>query len=209
MNSPQLHHFRADGVSLVLDATPPAIPRVIHWGADLGEVSEAQLLGLWAATRCLPGANALEDEPLALGVLPENGRSWVGTPGLAGHREGRDFSPLFTASGVRATVLADGTQRLTCTAADADAEIGLEATVELLVTGLVRLCATVTNEGVTPYTVDGLTLALPIPLRASEIVDFGGRWGHERTPQRRRFGEGTHLREGRHGRTGHDATLLL
>jgi alpha-galactosidase len=209
MISPVLHHFRIDGVSLVLDATPPGLPRVVHWGADLGETNETQLRDLLVATRCLPPANALEDEPMVLSLLPENGRSWVGTPGLVGHRGQRDFSALFTCEEVHATVLPDGTQRLTCDAADADAQLGLNLTVDLLVTGLVRLRATVVNRGAEPYDVDALTLALPVPLHAEEIVDFGGRWGHERSPQRHPFVVGTHLREGRHGRTGHDATLLL
>ena len=52
-------------------------------------------------------------------------------------------------------------------------------------------------------------IAYPVPPTAREILDFAGHWGKERTPQRRALTTGTHLREGRHGRTGLDATTLL
>ena len=51
--------------------------------------------------------------------------------------------------------------------------------------------------------------ALPVPSRATELLDLTGRWCRERTPHRRSWQAGTHLREGRNGRTGHDATLVL
>lgn len=48
----------------------------------------------------------------------------------------------------------------------------------------------------------GFTLALPIPLDATQILDFAGRWGKERIPQYTEIKIGTHLRENRRGRTG-------
>ncbi len=50
---------------------------------------------------------------------------------------------------------------------------------------------------------------LPVPDRAGELLDLTGRWCRDHTPQRQRFTHGTHARESRRGRTGHDATLLL
>jgi alpha-galactosidase len=41
------------------------------------------------------------------------------------------------------------------------------------------------------------------------VLDLTGRWCRERSPQRSRLDQGTHLRASRRGRTGHDATLLL
>ena len=49
------------------------------------------------------------------------------------------------------------------------------------------------------YTVHDCVLAFPVPSVASEILDFAGRWGKERVPQRRPINLGTHLREGRKG----------
>ena len=34
-----IHHLRAGGVSLVLDTRGPRLPRIVHWGSDLGELS--------------------------------------------------------------------------------------------------------------------------------------------------------------------------
>ena len=48
-----------------------------------------------------------------------------------------------------------------------------------------------------------------MPAEASELLDFAGRWGRERVPQRSPFRVGTHLRENRHGRTGADSAYLL
>ena len=48
-----------------------------------------------------------------------------------------------------------------------------------------------------------------MPSHATELLDFGGRWGAERTPQRSPLSQGTHLRENRRGRTGADAATVL
>ena len=67
-------------------------------------------------------------------------------------------------------------------------------------------CAT---PATTPYTVQSLQLTFPVPWDATELLDTTGRHLRERTPQRRAFTFGTHLRESRRGRPGADATLLL
>ena len=48
-----------------------------------------------------------------------------------------------------------------------------------------------------------------MPSVARDLFDLAGRWGRERSPQRREFTVGTHLREGRKGRTGADAATVL
>src|SRR5699024_9466635 len=54
-----------------------------------------------------------------------------------------------------------------------------------------------------------LTLTVPVPADAEELLDFAGRWAKERTPQRSAFTVGTHLRENRRGRTGPDSAHVL
>lgn len=39
-------HLRAGGTSVVLDCTGPLLPRVLFWGADLGELDHAALAEL-------------------------------------------------------------------------------------------------------------------------------------------------------------------
>ena len=45
-----LTHLRTAGVSLVLDLTGPALPRVLHWGADLGDTDQTTLDSLALVT---------------------------------------------------------------------------------------------------------------------------------------------------------------
>lgn len=207
-------HLRAAGTSLVLDCTGHRLPRVVHWGDDLGPPGTtglAQLADLAAAGAARQMTNTL-DLPVPLAVLPEHSAGWLGTPGLTGHRDGADFSTAFTVRSIRTVRTPDLLQahQLTVDAVDEHARLGLVLEIELTASGLVRQRATVTNRaaGERPYTLDGLLLALPVPAHATELLDLTGRHLRERSPQRHEFTLGTHLRENRRGRTGTDATLL-
>ncbi|MDR2567670.1 MAG: alpha-galactosidase [Bifidobacteriaceae bacterium] len=218
-------HLRAGGVSLVLDLAGPALPRVLYWGRDLGELGPEDLAALEPASR--PGKTPNRpDEPFTLTLLPENSHSWVGTPGLAGHRRGRDFSTRFQTQaveqaggggsarhaaprGAQGEAGAGGGQAVVVRAVEPDAELDLKLEVELAGSGLIRMRGELANNGEGRYTLDGMTLAMPVPGQAGELLDFGGHWAHEREPQRHPFPQGTWAREGRRGRTGHDATPLL
>jgi uncharacterized MAPEG superfamily protein len=59
--------------------------------------------------------------------------------------------------------------------------------------------------GVGDYVVNSLEVSLPVPDRAGEALDFTGRWGGERQPQRHPVRDGLWLRENRRGKTGFDA----
>src|SRR5690606_18084289 len=138
-------------------------------------------------------------------------------PGLSGSREdGSGWSPRL----VTEAITLDG-QPLTGPHTESgpgllrfalvDAEIGLEVSLELelLPMGLLRQRAALTNTGATPYLLEELALTVPVPAHADELLDFAGRWIKERTPQRREFTVGTHLRENRRGRTGADSAHVL
>jgi len=198
-----LVHLTAGGVSLVLDCRDHALPAVVHWGAALGSLSDAELTAL-ADADVAPVANNEADVPVRLALLPEPHRGWTGRPGLSGHRDGRDWSPAFTV-----TALDVDAHRLVADAEDTVAGLAVRVTVEVLGSGLVRARAAVTNTAEGVYTVDDLTVALPVPSRAREVLDFAGRWGKERTPQRRELVVGTHERDSRKGRTGSDAATVL
>ena len=51
-----------------------------------------------------PNATNGVDRPLPVALLPEPWTGWTGTPGLAGHRAGRSWSPRLTVVAVRAAV---------------------------------------------------------------------------------------------------------
>ncbi|GAA0940510.1 alpha-galactosidase [Virgisporangium aurantiacum] len=197
-------HLRTAGVcSLLLDCTGPALPRVLHWGADLGDLPAAATTAIAAAASPDTIHTAL-DEPLVLSVLPEQSGGWLGTPGVTGHRNGRHFSPRFEVSTVEADAAA-----VVVEAHDAAAGLDLTYRIEMTGTGLLRHRASVVNRGDDNWTLDGVLLVLPVPAHATELLDFTGRHLRERSPQRSAFVHGTHLRENRRGRTGFDAATVL
>jgi len=196
-------HLRQGGVSIIIDGRGDALPEIIHWGADVGDLTDSELREFAAAVRRPRVPNAL-DLPLAVAVVPEQWSGWLGRPGLLGSRNGDDWSPRF-----RTVDLESGAHRLVVTSLDDRDGLRLEITIELTPSGLARTRATLTNLGDEPYDLLELSLATPTPLRASEVLDFAGLWARERQPQRSTLGVGTHLRENRRGRTGPDAAMLL
>ena len=213
MHSTSFVSLRGDDVAVLLDLTDSRLPALLHWGADLGDLSEADARALRAAA-VPPVAPNQPDVPLRLAILPEHHTGWTGRPGISGSRAGRGWSPRFTVTEVMLDgepagpgLAAGAAARIT--AQDEDAGLGLTLDVELAAGGVLRSRATVTNTGPDAYQLDEVVLAYPVPAEAAELLDFGGRWGKERVPQRSGFPLGTHLREGRHGRTGADAATVL
>lgn len=97
--------LRAAGVGVVLDLSAGRLPAIVHWGADLGELTAADVAALTLAAEP-PLGSQLPDEPMRLALLPEHWTGWLGRPGLSGSRQGRDWSPKFTTS----VVLVDGAE---------------------------------------------------------------------------------------------------
>lgn len=204
----------ANGVSVVLDATGGRLPAIVHWGAPLPAMGADQAFALIDAAVPVIGSNS-QDVPLRVAVLPEHHRGWTGRPGLSGSRSGREWSPAFRVTSVLMDgvpvrgYVSGGAANIEYRAVDDEAQLGLSLVVQLLDTGLLRTRATVTNLAEAPYTVDGLTPALPVPADAAELLDFAGRHNQERVPQRTAFHTGLHLRENRKGRTGADSAFVL
>ena len=195
-------HLRSGGVSVLLDARGPGLPSLLHWGADLGEAVDPAALALAAVPAV---ASSALDDPLRLTLLPERAGGWSGRPGLTGSRAGRDFSPLLALQEVRRP----GPGRVVVVGVDPAAGLTVEVELELHAGGLLRVRPSVRNDGEQEYALQELACVLPVPDRAGELLDLTGRWLRERHPQRQPFPLGAFLREQRHGRTGHDATLLL
>ena len=78
----ELISLAANGTGLVVEAGP-GLPRVLHWGADLGPVDGDFVL---AATPGVPPSSA--DTPIRLTLLPSEQEGWLGRPGQSGHRDG-------------------------------------------------------------------------------------------------------------------------
>ncbi|SDQ57310.1 alpha-galactosidase [Microbacterium sp. cf332] len=213
-------HLTAAGVSVVIDATHGRLPAILHWGVGLGPLSEEDAAALaLAAVEPTPGN--VVDVPVRVAILPEHHAGWEGKPGIVGHREGAAWSPRFAADAIAVAgvepaqtrtdgrLVETGAAVVTVDATDEVAGLGLQLEIELLASGLLRARATLRNTAAGTYSVGDVTLALPIPVRAREILDFSGRWSRERVPQRRDLVVGIHEREGRKGRTGPDAATVL
>jgi alpha-galactosidase len=183
---------------------------MMHWGPDLGDLAQPELAALHELNR--PGIpHSALDQPRSLGLLPDSASGFTGTPALEGWRpEGvgeawsprlRDWTWASTTSGP------DSSVRLEARDPEAGWAVGVD--LELTREGVVRLRTEVTNTGPGPLVLSAVRQVLPVPADAGDLLDLTGRWCRERVPQRHPWTQGTHLRQGRHGRTGHDATLLL
>ncbi|GAA1735423.1 alpha-galactosidase [Isoptericola hypogeus] len=203
----RVHHLRAAGSSLVLDARGTAVPTVLHWGADLGALTDRQLEDL--ADVQVPAVTASSiDVPLHATLVPSAADGWPGLSGLAGWRPeaasgGADRRPALRHA---RTVATSGTLRVELT----DPDAGLRVVVALALGGhgVLESRTSVTNLGTTPYLLERVVSSLPLPARATEILDLSGRWSGERRPQRSSLRDGTWSRETRHGRPGHDAPFV-
>jgi alpha-galactosidase len=170
---------------------------ILHWGRDLGNLAAEQLGAL--ADALIPGiAHSAAGVPLRLTILPLLDQAWQGHPALLATPP----STPFRLAGAEAT---GSSIRVELQSESLDVALDYELTAE----GLLRTRATVTNRSADPFGVDELNLVLPLPARAEEILDFSGRWGAERRPQRRRIADGSWTRDSLHGRPGHDAPYLL
>ena len=175
-------HLSAGGVSFVVDDAG----QVLHWGAAI----EDDLSALPAA----PLPRASFDVPVPLTLTPDRAAGWRGRPALTGAHKGSDpsvvpqIAPVLPQKGLTLNVVPE---------------------YLLGETGVLRLRQVVRNEADAPYALAELACILPVPTVAAEVLDLTGRWCRERHPQRRAFDQGTWLRQTRHGRTGHDAPLLL
>ncbi len=72
------------GAGLVLDLDTPWLPRVLHWGADLGPGVDGAALRSVAVPGRRGGAPA---DPAAPSLLPAQADGWAGGPGGSASRE--------------------------------------------------------------------------------------------------------------------------
>ncbi|GIF65563.1 alpha-galactosidase [Asanoa ishikariensis] len=197
----------AAGAALILDLAGPGLPRVVHWGADPGPLDDAALRALvTAAGGDLASAVEGPTQPVgSMPLLPTQWDGYAGRPGVTGDRSGQ--WPYLRLALDGPVSVSEGS--VVAEAVDETAGVRVRSELRLDLHGVVHLRHTLTNVGTDVWTIAALRTVLPLPEQATEVLDFTGRWGLERVPQRRPLGNGTHARESRRGRTGHDATPLL
>ncbi|WP_431279207.1 alpha-galactosidase [Leifsonia poae] len=209
--------LRASGTSLVID-TVGRVPRVLHWGADLGAIDTAEAEAL-RETGGPAVLNNSPDVPRAFSLWPTEFEGWAGTPAQEGHAAGSATTPRPETIAVRYSPQGDdGGNGGTIEIDLVDAITALRSTMSLRLDpfgvlsvdiSVVRDASLAPDTAATPYTLDALRVLLPVPERATDILDFTGKWCRERAPQRGPIFFGSHVRRARRGKPGHDAPFLV
>jgi alpha-galactosidase len=202
--------LRQAGVMVVLDVSGPQLPRIVHWGADLGDLRPADLAAMAGGVQHLPGPTATGDYGQAT-LSPTRAQGWPGYPGVVGHRGGLASQPLFTLGEVSVTLTAEA-DVVSYQADDLAAQLRLDGELRLTIDGVLMHRQTLTSTASsdeTPYTVGDLLSLLPVGEHVDEVADYAGRWADEAQLQRQPLHQGTWLREQRRGRTGPDSPLLM
>ncbi len=204
--------LRRDGVMVVFDVGGSHLPRIVHWGGDLGVVSGADIAAL-PASAYFPTDENTHNADVPLTVSPTRAQGWSGWPGLTGHRDGTASQPLFVQAGVETDESDDGlVQTLRYRGTDEAAALLLDGEFVLTAEGVLRHRQTLTSTAASdekPYVVDDLLTLLPVSEHVAQVFDHAGRWANEAQGQRQPLHQGIWLREQRRGRTGPDSPLLL
>lgn len=192
-------HHAAGPVDVIVDVSTGA-PTIVYWGQSLGDAADIASV---ASALDRPIVHGTFDVVAPIPVVPEHGSGFTGRPGLMGRRGGgRAWAPRFTA----ATHTLDDD---TLTAQAVDEIAGLALTTRITLRETLRVSLTLRNTADRRYSLDALTITLPIPAHANEFLTFEGRWSREFQPLRREWHTGELLVENRRGRTSHESPPLL
>ena len=183
---------------VVVDVTT-GVPTIVYWGTGLGEV-DLDSIALALGRPPVPGTF---DAVAPVSVVPEHGSGFTGRPGLVGRRGGgRAWSPCFapvTWSHEGQTLVVDA----------ADDVAGLSLRTEITLADVLRVSVEITNIAARRYSLDGLTVTLPIPEHVDELLMFEGRWSREFHPLRVDWRHAAITIENRRGRTSHEYPPVL
>jgi alpha-galactosidase len=200
------------GVAIVFALAGDRLPVVVYWGASLGADGDKRALEL-VATSSPSVMNSSLDQARGVSLLPTEWEGWSGSPGLEASRDGVVIGQRLRLEGVDEGYPEDC--EIAFRLGDLASEIELELRYSLDAAGVISTCARITrlvesdpDRAIHPIEVRALRMLLPLPARASEILDQTGRWSREREPQRTPVRDGAHRRAVRRGRPGHDSPLL-
>ncbi len=162
----------------------------------------------------LPDEQDLYDARPGCALLVEQWRGNVVRPGIVGHRivpasHGRLNAGLSWTTKFIVDRVVRSDDRLEFGAVDEDAGLGLTCEVETLAGGALRIRHTLTNRAAGVYLLDELSVSVPIPDDHTELLDFTGRHGGERVPQRHPIVDGVSLHESRAGKPGCESATML
>ncbi len=185
-------HLTNHDIDIILRTQPYA--ELCYFGKRLQKITTDAINMLIPA---VPNSRIDIDVPFTL--CPEEGVGNFSTPGLEGHRNGKDWSPVFITQKVTKKK-----NDITIISEDNIAQLRLTSKLILDETGVLQCQNSLTNLGDEPYQVNRLSVTLPIPERALELMAFSGRWIKEFFPHRTKIQHCGYLQENRRGRTSHE-----
>jgi alpha-galactosidase len=183
--------------TVVLASRDERLAEIAYWGARLPDGEDLETIARAGEADVTGG---MLDATPALTICPEAGRSFPGQPGLVlADGSGAPLLPRFRFDNARR----EG-DALTLTFRDA--ERGLRYAASLAIdpaTHVIEASATLDSDA--PVRLHWLSAPVfPGPQLADEMIDVSGRWCGEFQTNRVPWTPGTHLRESRTGRTGHE-----
>lgn len=186
-------------VGVVLDVSG-GVPVIAHWGAPLHVDLARDASALRRAIE-MPVPFGGLDTPPPLSIIPLHGEGSPARPGLAGHRHGgRHWAPRFTRHSTSRTVGDHGDTVLHHVGEDRQRGLVLATEIHVAPHGMMRLRATITNDHPRRYLLGGLSLSVPVPAHAADLVTLNGRWTREAQVVRERWTQSARLVEHRGGR---------
>ena len=167
---------------------------IIYWGPHLQHFSAQD-----AQSLIRPVANGRLDVDSPVTLMAESGHGLFGSPGLEGHRNGLDGSPIFTTVDVQ-----HNGQSLTLISEDEVARLRLTSELHLDVSGVLQVRHGLTNLADSAWQVNRLAVTLPVAEYARDVMAFHGRWIREFQPHRVTLEHDSFVIENRRGRTSHE-----
>ncbi|MFA0086084.1 alpha-galactosidase [Vibrio sp. 10N.261.51.F12] len=167
---------------------------ILHWGKKVtGDLESCRV----ALHRPVPYGRL--DNDVSMTLSPELGRGVFSSPGVEGHRNGQDWSPVFVI-----TRIEQGKDGLVVESEDTIAGLALKTELQLDIHDVVKTRHTLTNTKAGTYQVNRLANTLPLPERANELMTYYGRWVNEFQTVRQPLQQGGYQQENRRGRTSHE-----
>jgi alpha-galactosidase len=144
--------------------------------------------------------NGMDDPPPSAVILPTGGAGFFGWPAIQGHRDGKDFSLLFSDW---AADYENGAQILR--GYDAIARIAISIRIHIHAGDVLTFATTLTNHGDTPYMLDRcMAGSMVAPAGLATLTTLSGMWSREFQRRDTPCPDRLTLQESRRGRTSHD-----
>ncbi len=192
----QLQRIDGDAVTLVFKQMPKGTPSLLYAGGRLPDDEDLEALAL--AQRPLRHGSQ-PDFPQLASIWPQAGRGYLGLPALS-LRRGDSGLPTDLVPTQGSLV---GRRQAVIHLEDRVAGIGVTLNWAIGAGDVVRVLATITNQGDTPLAIDRFaSIALPLPGWASHSTRFHGRWAGEMQKESASIPYGRSGGESRGGRPG-------